>query len=72
MRKESLLLVWPWRSRGIDLSTYETKLAALRLPDVSGEYIAIALREIRQEQSAVANNIVQMKTIRSRVQGEVA
>lgn len=49
------------------VTVYESKLAVMRLPDVSGEWASIALRETRQDQTATAQAITRLAAIRAKV-----
>lgn len=49
------------------IDAMETLLGSMRLPDVSGEYASIALRETRKEQSAAARAIGEFAAIRGSV-----
>lgn len=49
------------------IMVYEIKLTAMRLPDVSGEWASVALRETRQDQTATAQAITQLAAVRAKV-----
>jgi hypothetical protein len=48
------------------IAAQEALLASLRLPDLSGDMVSIALREVRVHQAAVANTIGTLAGIRAK------
>ncbi|HMJ76038.1 MAG TPA: hypothetical protein VK507_08700, partial [Iamia sp.] len=49
------------------VSVHRQRLESLRLPDVSGEYASVALRETRNDSAMVANALSQLLQTRARV-----
>lgn len=49
------------------ISAYESRLDGLRLPDVSGEWASVALRETRNDQAATARLVSRLTGIRAKV-----